>query len=428
VANPAVSVTDRAAGAQRAAEPGLEQLARALHARRAAGSPLRPGERALVVFDGGAGAWTAVLDGPRMQLARGRAPNATTTILADAATLAAVVDGSQSGVHAFLDGRLRIRGNMALALQLDGFDHPGRPVRLPRARTVRAHDIDTFYLEAGHGPAVVLLHGLGATNASMLPTLAELSRDHRVLAPDLPGFGDSSKPVRPYHAAFFARWLSAFLDAVGVRRAHVIGNSMGGRAAIETALRAPERVDRLVLYAPSMAFRRLRLFTPIVRLLAAEMAAFPMVVPRGYVLTVLRSMFARPERVPDAWHEAAVDEFLRVFSTPRGRIAFFSAARQIYLEEAYGQRGFWDRLPSLSRPALFIWGNVDRLVPVAFARHVEAAVPHARSVVLDDCGHVPQFEHPTRTHALVRDFLSAADGGPPERPATAHSARPERGC
>jgi len=407
VANLAIAVNDRGRSAAPVAREGPSRLERALRARLSAGSPLPPGERALVVFDAGEEAWTAVLDGSRMGLARGRAPSATSTILAGADMLAAVAEGTQSGVDAFLGGRLRIRGNMALALKLDGFDHPAKPIRLPRARTARPLGIDTFYLEAGRGPAVVLLHGLGATNASMLPTLADLSHDHRVLAPDLPGFGDSGKPVRAYHAAFFARWLAALLDAVGIPRAHVIGNSMGGRAAIEVGLRTPERVDRLVLLAPSMAFRRLRLFTPIVRLLAAEMGALPMVVPRGYVLTVLKSVFARAGRVPDPWHESAIDEFRRVFATRRGRIAMFSAAREIYLEEAYGARGFWERLPRLARPALFIWGERDRLVPVKFARHVEAALPHARSIVLEDCGHVPQFEHPVRTHALIREFLGA---------------------
>jgi len=386
-----------------------DRLLNALLIRLRAGSPLAGAERADVIFDIGEVAWTIHIRGPRMTLSPGRIPRPSTTIYADVETMTAMLERRESGIHAFLDGRLRIRGNMALALRLEGTDHPEKPARFPRARNVHAHGVDTFYLEAGEGPPVILLHGLGATNASMLPMLAALAHDHRVLAPDLPGFGDSGKPVMPLHAAFFARWLAAFLDAVGVERAHLIGNSMGGRTAIEAALRAPERVDRLVLFAPSMAFRRMRAFTPIVRLLAAEMAVVPMLVPRATVFAVLRTMFSRHTRVPDAWHEAAVDEFLRVFSTPRGRIAFFSAARQIYLEEAHGPRGFWQRLPALSRPALFLWGDRDQLVPVGFARHVESALPHARSVILDDCGHVPQFEHPERTHRLVRDFLGAGD-------------------
>jgi len=384
---------------------------RALERRLGSGSPLPEGPPASVVFDVGHAAWTVEIDGARMELLSGRVLDPDATVSGDAVTLAAVVEGTRSGVDAFLAGRLAIRGNMALALKLDGVDHPARPVRFPRARAVRALGLHTFYLEAGEGPPVVLLHGLGATSASMLPTLAELSHDHRVLAVDLPGFGDSDKPVRAYDPSFYAGWLVAFLDAVGIRRADLVGNSMGGRCAIEAALRAPERVDHLVTFAPSLAFKRLRGLTPLVRLLAAEMSAVPMIAPRPLVLAALRLMFAHPERLPASWYAAAADEFARVFATPRGRIAFFSAARQIYLEEAHGDRGFWERLPALSRPALFLWGDRDRLVPWRFARHVTAAVPHVHSIVLDDCGHVPQFEHPRRTHRLVRQFLGRPRGG-----------------
>jgi len=382
-----------------------DRLGRALERRLAAGSPLAPGQHASVVFDVGYAAWTVVIDGREMTLRPGRVVAPHATVLADAVTLAAVVEGTRSGVDAFLRGGLTIRGNLALVLKLEGVDYPERPVRFARARTVRVHDVDTFYLEAGQGPPVVLLHGLGATNASMLPTLAEMAHDHRVLAVDLPGFGDSDKPVRAYHPAFYARWLVGFLDALGIARADLVGNSMGGRIAIETALCAPERVGALALLAPSLAFKRFRGFTPLVRLLAAELSAIPMRAPRPLVLAVLRGLFARPARLHDGWYDAAADEFARVFATPRGRIAFFSAARQIYLEEAHGGDGFWERLPALSRPALFVWGDRDRLVPCRFARHVTAVLPDARSVVLDDCGHVPQFEHPERTHLLVREFL-----------------------
>jgi pimeloyl-ACP methyl ester carboxylesterase len=123
------------------------------------------------------------------------------------------------------------------------------------------------------------------------------------------------------------------------------------------------------------------------------------------VIGVLRSLFARPERVPVAAMNAAADEFVRVFSTLRGRIAFFHAAREIYLEDPHGARGFWSRLPSLARPSLFVFGGRDWLVPRAFLRHVGAALPSATCETFDDCGHVPQFEHPERTNALLRAFL-----------------------
>jgi pimeloyl-ACP methyl ester carboxylesterase len=383
-----------------------DRVADALARRLDEGSPIAAGERASILFDAGHAAWTVLIEGPRMTLVPGRTPGADTTVKGDAITLADVVEGKRAGAFAFLEGRLTIRGNMALALRLEGVDRPGRPTRFPRAHTVRALDVETFYLEAGEGPPVVLLHGLGATCASMLPTLADLSRDHRVLAPDLPGFGDSEKAVRVYDPSYFARWLESFLVATGTPRAVLIGNSMGGRVAIEVGLTTPDRVDRLVLFSPSLAFRRFREATPLVRLVAAELAAMPMVIPRPLVMAALRMMFARPERLRDAWYEAAADEFARVFATARGRMALFSAMRQIYLEEAHGETGFWERLRSLSRPALFLWGDGDQLVPWRFARHVTAALPGAHSIVLPDCGHVPQFEHPALTHRLVREFLA----------------------
>ncbi len=372
-----------------------------------AGSPLGAGVRATVEFDTGTDAWTLGFDAEGASLSTRRARTPDAVIVAPPDVMAAVVEGSASGVDAWLAGQLTMRGNIALALKLQGTVHPDRPARIPRARTVPALSLDTFYLEAGEGPAVVLLHGLGATNSSMLPTLADLSHDHRVLAPDLPGFGESGKPLRAYHPAFYADWLHAFLNATGVERAVLVGNSMGGRIAIEMALRHPARVERLVLFAPSLAFRRFRFLQPAVRLLAAELGAVPVPVPRCLAMRVLRFMFAEPERLPPAWYDAAMDEFQRVFSTLRGRIAFFSAARQIYLEAADGPDGFWQRLPMLESPALFLWGDQDVLVPAAFARHVATALPHATSVVLPSCGHVPQFEHPARTHQLVREFLAA---------------------
>jgi pimeloyl-ACP methyl ester carboxylesterase len=96
-----------------------------------------------------------------------------------------------------------------------------------------------------------------------------------------------------------------------------------------------------------------------------------------------------------------------VFRSPAHRVAFWSVARQIFIEEAHGRQGFWDRLPGLQPPALFLWGDRDRLVPSSFARHVADALPDAGSIVLEDCGHVPQFEHPVETMALTRAFLSS---------------------
>jgi pimeloyl-ACP methyl ester carboxylesterase len=268
---------------------------------------------------------------------------------------------------------------------------------------------------------VILLHGLGGTNASMLPLLWELATDHRVLAPDLPGFGGSAKPHARYDASWFVQWLTSFMDEVGVETATLIGNSMGGRISLEAGLRAPERVDALVLLSAAAAFRRLRQWVPLVRLLRPEFGYSPMPVPHAMVVETIRAMFSDPDRMPREWLEAGADEFLRTFGTREGRFAFLSCLRQIYLDEAYGEKGFWDRLPSLQPPALFVWGDRDRLVPAAFARYVARALPDAGAIVLEDCGHVPQFEHPDEVAAMTRGFLSDVEAARAEALGTASS-------
>jgi pimeloyl-ACP methyl ester carboxylesterase len=354
------------------------------------------------------------MDGPEqwsVKIQQGRlglfGARARTAIYGEPDLLEAIIKGSASGVEAFLAGKLRVRGNIALSLQIEGlFATRARPKRFPRPEMVRAGDVDTFYLEAGSGPPVVLLHGLGATNASMLPPLWDLARDHRVLAPDLPGFGGSGKPMRSYDSPFFARWLRDFLDAVGIQKAILIGNSLGGRIALEAGLSMPDRVDRMVLLCPSPAFLRGRQAVPLVRLLRPELALVPMLLTHSVVVDVARSMFSKPDRLRPEWFDSFADEFLRVFASPRGRVAFFAAARQVYLEEPSGGQGFWDRLPGLKRPALFVWGEKDWLVPARFAHHIGQALPNCKSVVLKDCGHVPQYELPDRTNRLIRDFLA----------------------
>jgi pimeloyl-ACP methyl ester carboxylesterase len=146
---------------------------------------------------------------------------------------------------------------------------------------------------------------------------------------------------------------------------------------------------------------------PAVRLARPELAALPLPMTKGMARAGLRLMFSRPSRLTGQSYDAAAGEFFRVYRRPAYRVAFFSAMRQIYLDDAFGDLGFWSRLPSLEPPALFLWGDRDRLVPAGFARHVAAALPNARSIVLEDCGHVPQFELPDRTHAEVRAFISS---------------------
>lgn len=381
-----------------------------LHERlRGIYSPLLADVQAdIVLSSGGLAAWTIEFRQGRALVRRGRPSRPTTTVRAPLSVLTEVVSGRRSGIQAFLSGELTVRGNLALALQLDGL-FPGEVADVTRTltRSVHAGGIETFYLESGpvDAPPVVLVHGLSATNASMLPLIPALSREFRVLAPDLPGHGGSEATPAAHAAPFLGSWLGAFLEATCDRPAVLVGNSLGGRTALETALQDPDRVHGLVLLCPAVAFRKLRQLVPVVRLVRDELALLPVRVPRPLVMRGLRSLFADPGRLADAWYDAAVDEFVRVLAVRKNRLAIFSALRHVYLDEPFGRSGFWERLPALEPPALFIWGERDVLVPAAFAKFVTAALPGSSSVVLPDCGHAPQFEHPEHTGRLVREFI-----------------------
>jgi pimeloyl-ACP methyl ester carboxylesterase len=321
-----------------------------------------------------------------------------------------VVSGQRSGIEAFLAGHLTVRGNLALALQLDGL-FPGDPDDDSRTytRSVHTDGIETFYLESGppDAPPVVLVHGLSATNASMLPLIPALSDRYRVLAPDLPGHGGTQATATPHGASYLGRWLAAFVRETCDQPAVLVGNSLGGRTALQTALDAADIVRGLVLLCPAVAFRKNRQFVPFVRLVPDSLVTLPVRLPRAVALRGLRSLFADPSRLPNTWYESAIDEFARVLGIRANRLATFSALRHVYLDEPFGDSGFWDRLPSLQAPALFLWGDKDVLVPAGFARFVTEALPAAESIVLDDCGHVPQFEHPELTARYTTEFIEA---------------------
>jgi pimeloyl-ACP methyl ester carboxylesterase len=241
----------------------------------------------------------------------------------------------------------------------------------------------------------------------MLPLIPALSKDFHVLAPDLPGHGGTEATGAAHAARYLGDWLLAFLRETCDQPAVLVGNSLGGRTSLEAALTSPYEVRGLVLLCPAVAFRKLRQLVPFVRIVPDEIASLPVHIPRRMAMRGLRGLFADPTRLPEAWYDAAIDEFIRVISIRQNRLATFSALRHIYLDEPFGESGFWDRLPQLRPPALFVWGDRDVLVPAGFARFVEEALPVAKSVVLDDCGHVPQFEYRDLTAQLTREFLES---------------------
>lgn len=332
------------------------------------------------------------------------------TLSTDAETWARLREGELSGVEAFQRRQLAVRGNLDYAVGFEGlFRRPGGRPPLLRIRDIPVgrHRIST--LTMGEGPDVLLIHGLGGTRASLFETAAALSSRYRVHAPDLPGFGSSSKPsTGGYNARWFADLMLGLMDETGIERAHFVGNSMGGRVAIETALIAPDRVGALGLLCPAVAWVK-RGLHPIVRVLRPELGMLPHAFSRKTVASQFWSMFCDRDLIDPAVADLMVDEFRRIYHTAGARYAFLSCARNIYLDKPFGRGGFYPRLAELEPPALFVWGSHDPLVPASFSRHVHQWLPSAEQVTIDHCGHVPQVERPEETNELLMGFFAEAE-------------------
>ena len=223
---------------------------------------------------------------------------ADATLTADSQTWAALAEDARGGLDAYRAGRLSVRQNLHLGIGFlaatSGLTGPGR-LRFRMVTTRRAR-LST--VEAGVGPVVVAVHGLGATKDSFLPTVVALSDRFRVIALDLPGFGDSDKPIGArYDAGYFAAAVIDLLAALGLDRARLIGNSLGGRVALEVGLRHPDRVDRLALLAPSLAWRRDRPWARLVKLMRPELGLVQLA-PRPVVDGIVRRIIPGAD---DGW-------------------------------------------------------------------------------------------------------------------------------
>src|SRR3954447_26336418 len=329
----------------------------------------------------------------------------------DAETWCALRQGELSGVEAFSQRRLYARGDLDLAVGFEGL------FRLPSGRPplLRIHDVPVgkrlklSTLTMGEGPDLLLLHGLGGAKSSFFDTAAALSRRYRVHAIDLPGFGGSSKPsTAPYGAPYAAKAVIGAMDALGIERAHVVGNSMGGRVAIEVGLTRPDRVGGLALLSPAVAFIR-RDWHWLVRFARPELGMLPHSLGRERIASTFWALFADRDLVDPSVADIVVDEFERIYRSPGARLAFIASARAIYLENPFGKHGFYPRLAALQPPALFVWASHDRLIPEGFRHHVERWLPSAEHVVLEGCGHVPQVERPERTNGLLERFFARVD-------------------
>src|SRR3954466_11419489 len=198
------------------------------------------------------------------------------------------------------------------------------------------------------------------------------------------------------------------MDTLEIDRAHLVGNCLGGRVAIEVGLREPDRFGGLGLLCPALAFVR-RGYQPLVRLLRPELGLLPHSLGRGRIEKQFWSMFADRDLVDPSVADIVVDEFERIYRSAGARLAFLASARPIYLAQPFRRAGPVPRMEALEPPALFVWGSHDKLIPPGFRRHVERWLPGAEQIVLDGCGHVPQVERPERTNGLLVRFFARID-------------------
>jgi pimeloyl-ACP methyl ester carboxylesterase len=360
--------------------------------------------------------WDAVISTEGIDLHPAEGSEYDARLSADSATWQQIADDLAGGMLAYRRGTLAVRRNLHLGvgfLAATSGMVDSRRLQFASVGT-RAGQLST--LSAGVGDPVICIHGLGATKVSFLPTVASLADQWQVISFDLPGFGDSDKPLTAaYNAEYFAGTVIALLDTMGIERAHLIGNSMGGRVAIEVGLLFPQRVGRIALLSPALAWLRDRRWSWLLR---APLPMLGLIQPAPRVITeqIVRGLVPGGR---DGWSAAGVDEFLRSYLTPRGRVAFYESARNIYLDEPHGKDGLWTRLAEMQPPALFVWGRHDRLVPIGFRKYVAQALPSARHLELN-CGHVPQLEAPEQTHRAIREFFAhdVVDGHGGHSPAT----------
>ncbi|HZA81484.1 MAG TPA: acetoin dehydrogenase dihydrolipoyllysine-residue acetyltransferase subunit [Actinomycetes bacterium] len=248
------------------------------------------------------------------------------------------------------------------------------------------------YLELGpetpRGDPVVLLHGFGGDLNNWLFTSGKLAERRRVVAPDLPGHGESAKDVGAGDLAAFVGVLEGFLDAVGTGRAHLVGHSLGGAVALGYALDHPDRVASLTLVAAVGLGPEIN---------GAYLDGFVAAERRRELKGVLELLFADPGLV----NRQLVDDVLRYkrldgVDQALGTVAaaMFPAGRQAAM--------LTDRLDRLSVPLLVIWGEQDRVLPAA---HAGALAGHGRVQVLAGVGHSPHMEAANEVNRLVGGFL-----------------------
>jgi pimeloyl-ACP methyl ester carboxylesterase len=275
-------------------------------------------------------------------------------------------------------------------------------------RWVRVQDRWMNLVDFGEGPPLIFIHGLSGCWQNWLEQLPHFARDHRVIAVDLPGFGQSEMPAEDISISGYAETIDALMTEIGIDAARIVGNSMGGFIGSELAIGHPARVERLVLVAAAgLSIESIRTErTRGMRHRAENVVFFSLgnVASRSHQVALrprlrhalLLVVAAHPSKLPGP---LAAEQVLG-----SGKPGFSDAL------EAMCRYPLRDRLEKISCPTLILWGDKDRLVPLKDAAVFEQLIPDSRKIIYKDTGHVSMMERPARFNEDVRAFLQEAPG------------------
>lgn len=268
-------------------------------------------------------------------------------------------------------------------------------------RDVTVRDVRVRAVEAGRGkgPALLLIHGFLVTHAEWDDVFDQLAQKFHVIAPDLPGFGDSAKPSPSRYAygiESFAESMADLIAAFGVGRVNVLGHSMGGAVALTLAAQHPELVQRLVVVDP--------LSYPFPMSLKAKLPLYPIIGPFIFKQLYGRALFRAYFRdevfskgIP--LNLARVDGFYDKFNSPAARESAYATMRAML-----DTRPLVARLGRVRTPTLVVWGREDKLFPSANASRLARELVDARLQIMD-AGHSPAEEKPEEFLEIVNEFL-----------------------
>ena len=267
------------------------------------------------------------------------------------------------------------------------------------------HGDRIVYRDAGHGHALLLIHGMAGSSATWRAIIPQLSKKYRVIAPDLLGHGMSAKPRGDYSLGAFAVFLRDLLDELGVDRATVIGQSLGGGIAMQFVHQHRDYCERLALIGSGGLGPDL---SPLLRMLSAPGAEFvlPVVAPQP-VLTLgnklgswLTSAGIQAPRAGQMWHAYSS------LSDPRTRQAFLRTLRSVVDFRGQSVSALNKLHLTAGLPTVLIWGDHDRIIPVAHAYAAHDALEGSRLEVLEGIGHFPHVEAPAAVADILENFIA----------------------